>query len=220
MNGQGIIIAVVSFLCIGLFHPLVIWAEYIWSARCWPAFLVAGLGFLAASLLPESILLSSVLGVLGCSCLWSIGYVRGGSPRIPDASLLRRGGIPVILTVDQVGDLLDEIAESFPSALFQGLNGGVCLQEEALPDPEFREVYILGEYCHDCLGLYINLYYGSFAALAEQEEWNRETWLEELRITLAHELTHHLEHLSGLHALDDRDAEELAIWRAEYQGDS
>lgn len=32
MNGQGIIIAVVSFLCIGLFHPLVIWAEYIWSA--------------------------------------------------------------------------------------------------------------------------------------------------------------------------------------------
>ncbi|MBC5747484.1 metallopeptidase family protein [Dysosmobacter sp. NSJ-60] len=126
----------------------------------------------------------------------------------------------MILTVDQVGDLLDEIAESFPSALFQGLNGGVCLQEEALPDPEFREVYILGEYCHDCLGLYINLYYGSFAALAEQEEWNRETWLEELRITLAHELTHHLEHLSGLHALDDRDAEELAIWRAEYQGDS
>lgn len=99
----------------------------------------------------------------------------------------------MILTVDQVGDLLDEIAESFPSALFQGLNGGVCLQEEALPDPEFREVYILGEYCHDCLGLYINLYYGSFAVLAEQEEWNRETWLEELRITLAHELTHHLD---------------------------
>ena len=28
MNGQGIIIAVVSFLCIGLFHPLVIWFEY------------------------------------------------------------------------------------------------------------------------------------------------------------------------------------------------
>ena len=53
----------------------------------------------------------------------------------------------MILTVDQVGDLLDEIAESFPSALFQGLNGGVCLQEEALPDPEFREVYILGEMC-------------------------------------------------------------------------
>ena len=48
----------------------------------------------------------------------------------------------MILTVDQVGDLLDEIAESFPSALFQGLNGGVCLQEEALPDPEFREVYL------------------------------------------------------------------------------
>ena len=88
MNGQGSIIAVVSFLCIGLFHPLVIWAEYIWSARCWPAFLVAGLGFLAASLLPESILLSSVLGVLGCSCLWSILELREQEERV------RKGWFP------------------------------------------------------------------------------------------------------------------------------
>lgn len=54
--------------------------------------------------------------------------------------------------------------------------------------------------------------------LAEQEEWNRETWLEELRITLAHELTHHLEHLSGLHALDDRGlAETLEAVRPYYE---
>ena len=124
----------------------------------------------------------------------------------------------VVLTVDQVADILDEIAESFPPALFQDLNGGVNLIEEAKPDPEFPpgEMYILGEYCDDLLGLYVNLYYGSFAALAEKEGWDRETWEDELRITLSHELTHHMENLSGLHALDDRDAEELAAWREEF----
>ena len=39
------------------------------------------------------------------------------------------------LTFDQAAELLDEIAESFPPALFDGLNGGVNLLEEAKPDP-------------------------------------------------------------------------------------
>ena len=88
-----------------------------------------------------------------------------------------------------------------------------------MEDPEFPpgEMYILGEYCDDVLGLYINLYYGSFAALAEREEWDDAVWQEELRITLSHELTHHMENRGGLHALDDRDAEELALWRQEFQ---
>ena len=123
----------------------------------------------------------------------------------------------MILTIDQVNEILDEIAEGFPAALFDGLNGGVNLLEETVEDPEFPpgEMYILGEYCDDLLGLYINLYYGSFAALAEREEWTEAVWRDELRITLSHELTHHMENRGGLHALDDRDAEELARWRAE-----
>ena len=125
----------------------------------------------------------------------------------------------MILTIDQAGDLLDEMAEEFPEALFDELNGGVNLMEEALPDPEFPEgeMYILGEYCTDLLGNYINLYYGSFAALAEQEDWDAYTWQEELRTTLSHELTHHMENRSGLHALDDRDAAELEAYRQELQ---
>ena len=76
----------------------------------------------------------------------------------------------MILTIDRVNDLLDDMADSFPAALFDGLNGGINLLEEAKPDPEFPEgeMYILGEYCDDLLGQYINLYYGSFAALAER----------------------------------------------------
>lgn len=124
----------------------------------------------------------------------------------------------MMLTIDEVNDLLDEMAEGFPAALFDGLNGGVNLLEEAVPDEEFPEgeMYILGEYCEDGLGRYINLYYGSFVALAEREDWDRQTWEEELYTTLSHELTHHMESRGGLHALDDRDAEELARWRAEF----
>ena len=125
----------------------------------------------------------------------------------------------MVLTLEQAGDLLDEMAEGFPAVLFEELNGGINLLEDAVPDPEFPEgeMYILGEYCDDCLGLYIHLYYGSFAALAEREDWNEQIWKDELRITLSHELTHHMENRSGLHTLDDRDAEELAVWRREYQ---
>ena len=127
----------------------------------------------------------------------------------------------MILTIDRVNDLLDDMADSFPAALFDGLNGGINLLEEAKPDPEFPEgeMYILGEYCDDLLGQYINLYYGSFAALAEREDWGQETWEDELYTTLSHELTHHMEGRGGLHALDDRDAEELEEYRREYGGE-
>ena len=124
----------------------------------------------------------------------------------------------MVLSIDEVNDLLDDMADSFPEALFDGLNGGVNLLEAAVPDPDFPagEMYILGEYCQDLLGNYINLYYGSFAALAEQENWGEAAWEDELYTTFSHELTHHMESRGGLHALDDRDAEELAQWRAEY----
>ena len=124
----------------------------------------------------------------------------------------------MLLTIDEVNDLLDDMADAIPEGLFDGLNGGVNLLEEAEPDPEFPpgEMYILGEYRDDLLGNYINLYYGSFAAIAEREEGDDETWEQELRVTLAHELTHHMELRSGLHALDDRVEEELEAFRREF----
>ena len=124
----------------------------------------------------------------------------------------------MVLTFDQVGEVLDELADGFPAVLFDGLSGGGSLLEDPVLAPDFPEgeLYILGEYCDDLLGRYINLYYGSFAALAEREDWDEQVWREELRITLSHELTHHMEARGGLHALDDRDAGELAAWREEY----
>ena len=109
-------------------------------------------------------------------------------------------------TFDQVADLLDEMAETFPPVFFEQLNGGILLQEEAKPDPMFPEgeVYFMGEYVQDSyLGRYINLYYGSFLASARNESWSEEIWRKELYTTLAHEFTHHVESLANAHGLDD-----------------
>lgn len=128
----------------------------------------------------------------------------------------------MVLSFDRAGDMLDRLAEPFPKALFDGLNGGVNLLEDTVPDETFPEgeMYVLGEYCDDLLGRYINLYHGSFAALAEKEGWSLDDWEEELLRTLSHELTHHMEARGGLHALDDKDEAELAAWRAEARGEA
>lgn len=118
----------------------------------------------------------------------------------------------MVLTIDEVYDLLDELAAEIPEALFDSLNGGVLLLEEELPDPDAGEdVYIMGEYCWDELGRYINIYYGSFAALLADEP--REVWEDELRTTLRHELTHHVEGLAGERSLERRDSEQLEAFR-------
>ena len=125
----------------------------------------------------------------------------------------------MILSFDEVGEILDEMAETFPEVFYRDLNGGISLLPEAKEDPEFPpgEIYIMGEYCNDQMGLYINLYYGSFAALAEKEEWTREDWEAELYTTLAHEFTHHIEGLALENGLDRKDEQELAEFRAYYR---
>lgn len=68
----GLIIAVATFLVIGAFHPIVIKAEYHFGTKCWWVFLILGIAFIAASLFVFNEIISPILGVIGCSCLWSI----------------------------------------------------------------------------------------------------------------------------------------------------
>lgn len=121
----------------------------------------------------------------------------------------------MILSFDQVGDLLDEMAEEFPEEFYQDLNGGISLLPETVEDPAGEYLYIMGEYCNDMMGRYINLYYGSFAALAQQEDWTEEDWEDELYTTLAHEFTHHVEGLAGERGLEIKDELELEQYRRE-----
>ena len=72
MNYHGIILGLATFLCIGMFHPLVIKSEYHFGVKCWPAFLVAGIAGCIGSLFVENIYVSVILGVFSFSCFWSI----------------------------------------------------------------------------------------------------------------------------------------------------
>lgn len=72
MNFIGIIVGVATFLIIGLFHPIVIKAEYYWGVKCWWIFLVSGVAALASSLFIDNFIISTIVGVLGITCLWTI----------------------------------------------------------------------------------------------------------------------------------------------------
>ena len=72
-NLTGLAIGVATFLIIGLFHPLVIKGEYWFGVKCWWVFLVMGVVAVAASLMGEDVLFSTLLAVWGASSFWSIG---------------------------------------------------------------------------------------------------------------------------------------------------
>ena len=72
MNIAGILVGLATFLIIGIFHPVVIKAEYHFGTRCWWAFLLAGLGFAVLSLFLEDLVWSTISGVAAFSCFWSI----------------------------------------------------------------------------------------------------------------------------------------------------
>ena len=72
MYFSGVFIGIVAFLCIGLFHPVVIKAEYYFSSKIWPVFAVLGIAFILAALFFENIVLSACMAVGGISFLWSI----------------------------------------------------------------------------------------------------------------------------------------------------
>lgn len=108
---------------------------------------------------------------------------------------------------------LAEMVEEVPGEFLRGLQGVHALEETRL-EPDFGEVYRLGEYLDPGpenflgggggLGRHVALYYGSFAKLAEDDpdfEWEDELWE-----TLTHELRHHVESLAGDVSLieDDR----------------
>lgn len=69
---DGLLIGAATFLTIGLFHPLVIKAEYYLGVRCWWMFLIAGIAGVIGSLFVCSSLLSTLLGVFAFSSFWSI----------------------------------------------------------------------------------------------------------------------------------------------------
>jgi hypothetical protein len=72
MNFFGVIVGAAAFIIIGIFHPIVVKAEYYIGARIWPVFLIIGLSSIGLTLFIENFIIASILGILGFACLWSI----------------------------------------------------------------------------------------------------------------------------------------------------
>lgn len=72
MNFTGLLVGLSTFLIIGLFHPLVVKAEYYMGVKSWILFALAGVLFAIASLWVSDLIGSTLLGVLAFSSFWSI----------------------------------------------------------------------------------------------------------------------------------------------------
>ena len=87
----GLGIGLISFLIIGLFHPIVVKAEYYWGTKSWWIFLFVGIIAATASVFVNNLFLSAILGVLAFSSFWTIKEVfeqeervkKGWFPRNP-----------------------------------------------------------------------------------------------------------------------------------------
>ena len=79
---SGIIIAISTFLIIGIFHPIVIKMEYYTGTRYWWVLLILGILCIGVALLIENAIFSAILGVTGASLLWAIGELFHQKKRV------------------------------------------------------------------------------------------------------------------------------------------
>jgi len=119
-----------------------------------------------------------------------------------------------MVTIDEAEIMLEEIAEELPKEFYNKLNGGILL----LPDVKLHparhadDLYIMGEYHRSMdMGRYIVIYYGSFERA--YGHLSADNMREQLRKTLVHEFTHHIEGLAGEKGLEIKDAQAMARYR-------
>ncbi|MFV0547002.1 MAG: DUF4491 family protein [Bacteroides sp.] len=84
----GLFIGICTFLIIGLFHPIVVKAEYYWGTKCWWIFLLLGVVGVIGSIVMDDVLISSLLGVFAFSSFWTIKEVFEQEERV------RKGWFP------------------------------------------------------------------------------------------------------------------------------
>lgn len=76
MNWQGILLGVVSFLIIGIWHPIVIKGEYHFGKeKCVPVFILVGLVCTAAALFIQNMVFSTAVALFGFSAFWGVKEV-------------------------------------------------------------------------------------------------------------------------------------------------
>lgn len=82
LNFQSVLLAIGTFLIIGLCHPLVIKTEYYFGTRPWWLFLVCGIAAVVGALFVNNDFVSTLLAVFGASLLWGIGELLSQKKRV------------------------------------------------------------------------------------------------------------------------------------------
>lgn len=102
-----------------------------------------------------------------------------------------------MITFDECGAMLDEIADSMPYELYRDLNGGISLLPQLKVHPKAlnNDLFILGEYIRNSLGNAIVFYYGSINRV--YGSLDNEEYRKKLVEILHHEVRHHNEYLAG-----------------------
>lgn len=116
-----------------------------------------------------------------------------------------------MITIEEMEQMLEEIAEELPQEFYKELNGGIILLPETKRNTEFKsdDLYILGQYHRNgSMGRYISIYYGSMMAIYGHQ--SNERIKNQLVKTLKHEFRHHLESLGGERGLEVEDEKEMA----------
>lgn len=82
MRFEGLVIGIVAFMIIGVFHPIIIKCEYYFSDKIWPIFLIIGIAMVTLSCFFQQIIISAVFAILGCTCFWSIVELKEQTRRV------------------------------------------------------------------------------------------------------------------------------------------
>ncbi|MBN2436017.1 MAG: DUF4491 family protein [Spirochaetes bacterium] len=81
-NYSGVIIGLMTFLLIGILHPLVIKGEYHFGKRICIVFFILGLLSIIFSVLTGNYIISSFFGITGFMLLWSIREIFEQEKRV------------------------------------------------------------------------------------------------------------------------------------------
>ena len=69
---EGLVVGLATFLIIGIYHPVVIKAEYYFGTKSWWAFLLLGIAGFITSILVTDAILSILAGVFSFTSFWGI----------------------------------------------------------------------------------------------------------------------------------------------------
>ena len=126
-----------------------------------------------------------------------------------------------MLSVDEVHEMLNDLADEIPQEFYKDLNGGISLilDEKYSPAAKNNDLYILGQYHRGgAMGRYITIYYGSL--MRAYGNLPREAFKKKLRHVLRHEFRHHVESLAGNFDLEMEDAAYISGYLEKYQDET